>query len=229
MLKMGRLTFALACLSVSATLALDVAPAAPGREPFAVEEATIADIQKALMSKRVTAVELVRLYLERIKAFNGTCVHEPEGILGPISTIPHAGKLNALITLNLRPQTRAAWGFDERKARSITDPGDDDPNMPDAFEVAAVLDAHFAMQGKLVGPLHGVVMAIKDQYDTFDMRTGGCRCLLGERSPARRCHVREAIARSRGDHPCQGQHGGICRGWRHGDAELVRWDDVQRL
>src|SRR4029077_20326931 len=25
--------------------------------------------------------------------------------------------------------------------------------------------------GKLAGPLHGVVLAIKDQYDTFDMRT----------------------------------------------------------
>ena len=29
----------------------------------------------------------------------------------------------------------------------------------------------FAANGKLVGPLHGVVIAIKDQYDTFDMRT----------------------------------------------------------
>ena len=43
--------------------------------------------------------------------------------------------------------------------------------MPDALEVAAQLDAQFARTGKLVGPLHGVVMAIKDQYDTFDMRT----------------------------------------------------------
>ena len=79
MLNMGRLTCVLAFLSVSAMLALDVAHAAPGRDPFAVEEATIADIQKALMSKRITAVELVHLYLERIKAFNGTCVHEPAG------------------------------------------------------------------------------------------------------------------------------------------------------
>src|SRR4030095_13453973 len=29
----------------------------------------------------------------------------------------------------------------------------------------------FRQTGKLVGPLHGVVIAIKDQYDTFDMRT----------------------------------------------------------
>lgn len=66
---------------------------APRREPFVVEEATIADIQKAITSKRLTATELVTLYLQRIKAYDGTCVHEPEGILGPISTIPHAGKI----------------------------------------------------------------------------------------------------------------------------------------
>ena len=43
--------------------------------------------------------------------------------------------------------------------------------MPDALEVAAAQDRQFRQTGKLVGPLHGVVMAIKDQYDTFDMRT----------------------------------------------------------
>jgi amidase len=158
----------------AATLQVTIASrahAGPRRTPFVLEEATIAEIQKAITSKKITATELVGLYLQRIKAYNGTCVNEPEGILGPISTIPHAGKLNALITLNLRPATREAWGFDPRKARSQTDPIDGDPNMPDAFEAAAALDAHFAQTGKLVGPLHGVVMAIKDQYDTFDMRT----------------------------------------------------------
>ncbi len=43
--------------------------------------------------------------------------------------------------------------------------------MPDALEVAAELDRKFAATGKLVGPLHGVVFAVKDQYDTFDMRS----------------------------------------------------------
>ena len=53
----------------------------------------------------------------------------------------------------------------------MTDPADDDPAMPDALEVAAQQDAYFASTGKLIGPLHGVVFSIKDQYDTFDMRT----------------------------------------------------------
>ncbi|MDO8845667.1 amidase [Methylicorpusculum sp.] len=142
------------------------------RKPkFQIEEATIDDIHEAIKRRQLTTTELVHLYLDRIKAYNGVCVNQPEGILGPISTIPHAGKINALITLNLRPDSRTALGFDSRKARSMTDNVDNNPDMPDALEVAAELDAHFAKTGKLAGPLHGVVMAIKDQYDTFDMRT----------------------------------------------------------
>ncbi|MET0986319.1 MAG: amidase [Steroidobacteraceae bacterium] len=138
---------------------------------FHLEEATIAQIQEAILAKQLTSKQLVELYLKRIKAYNGTCVKQPQGILGVVETIPHAGQINALSTLNLRPATRKRWGFDERKARSMTDAVDSDPKMPDALEVAAALDAQFAQTGKLVGPLHGVVMAIKDQYDTFDMRT----------------------------------------------------------
>jgi Asp-tRNA(Asn)/Glu-tRNA(Gln) amidotransferase A subunit family amidase len=138
---------------------------------FHLEEATIRGIQQAITTHQITSVGLVELYLKRIKAYNNACVSEPMGILGPITTIPHAGQINALSTLNLRPSARKARGFDERKARSLTDPVDNDPNMPDALEVAAAQDRQFERTGRLVGPLQGVVMAIKDQYDTFDMRT----------------------------------------------------------
>ena len=138
---------------------------------FHLQEASIADIQRALVAKKVTSVGLVELYLKRIKTYNNACVSEPSGILGPITTLPHARQVNALSTLNLRPARRKAWGFDERKARSMTDMDDNNPKMPDALEVAAAQDRQFKQTGKLVGPLHGVVMAIKDQYDTFDMRT----------------------------------------------------------
>jgi Asp-tRNA(Asn)/Glu-tRNA(Gln) amidotransferase A subunit family amidase len=52
--------------------------------------------------------------------------------------------------------------------------------------VAAAQDAAFARTGKLVGPLHGVVMAVKDQYDTFDMRTtsGADAPYANDRPPA---------------------------------------------
>jgi len=113
----------------------------------------------------------VQLYLNRIKAYNGVCVNQPDGVLGRITTIPNAGQVNALSTLNLRPATRHQWGFDDRKARSMTDAIDDTSDMPDALEVAAAEDKYYAQTGKLIGPLHGVVISIKDQYDTFDMRT----------------------------------------------------------
>jgi hypothetical protein len=141
---------------------------APG---FDVEEATIERIQQAILKKQITTQGVVEAYLRRIHAYNGTCVNEPQGILGPVTTMPHAGQINALSTLNLRPRTRAAWGFDARKARSMTDMVDEARNMPDALEMAATQDQQFAKTGRLVGPLHGVVLAIKDQYDTFDMRT----------------------------------------------------------
>lgn len=138
---------------------------------FNIMEASIEDIQSAIFAKELTSEQLLRMYLARIKAYNGTCVKEPKGILGPVTTIPNAGQINALSTLNLRPATRKAMGFDARKARSMTDPIDNNSAMPDALEVARELDKHFAKTGQLVGPLHGVVIAIKDQFDTFDMRT----------------------------------------------------------
>ncbi len=143
----------------------------PSSTQFHLQEASIADIQHAILAGKITSTSLVELYLNRIKTYNNTCVSQPMGILGPITTIPHARQINALSTLNLRPATRKTLGFDERKARSMTDLDDGNPNMPDALEVASAQDRQFKQSGKLVGPLHGVVMAIKDQYDTFDMRT----------------------------------------------------------
>ena len=140
---------------------------------FQIEEATIEDIQAAILRGELTSTRVVQLYLSRIKAYNGTCVNLPDGVLGlgPITPIKNAHQLNALLTLNLRPAKREKLGFDPRKARSLTDPVDDDPTMRDALEVAAQQDAYFASTGKLIGALHGVVFSIKDQYDTFDMRT----------------------------------------------------------
>jgi Asp-tRNA(Asn)/Glu-tRNA(Gln) amidotransferase A subunit family amidase len=140
---------------------------------FRIEEASIEDIQAAIVKGELTSTRVVQLYLNRIKAYNGTCVRQPDGVLGlgPITPIKNAHQLNALITVNLRPSKRDNLGFDPRKARSMTDRADNNPAMPDALEVAAQQDAYFAANRKLIGPLHGVVFAIKDQYDTFDMRT----------------------------------------------------------
>jgi amidase len=142
-----------------------------GRKKFHLLETTIPEIHKALKNREISCVGLVELYLDRIAAYNGVCVNQPEGKGGFITAKPNAGQLNALMTLNLRPANRALWGFDAEKARSLTDPFDNDPNMPDALETAAALDQYLASTGKLWGPLHCVPMAIKDQFDTADMRT----------------------------------------------------------
>ncbi|MCP5146329.1 MAG: amidase [Gammaproteobacteria bacterium] len=158
------------CLLAALTLmSVHLAVAAGPR--FQIEEATLAQIQQALRAGQLSTVDLVNAYLQRIKAYNGACVSQPEGLLGRTGTIVNAGQINALSTLNLRPATRRIWGFPDHNARSMTDPADTDASMPDALEVAAAHDRQLAQSGALVGPLHGMVLAIKDQFDTRDLRT----------------------------------------------------------
>ena len=131
---------------------------------FHLEEATIADVHRAIRAKEITAEQLVQLYFKRIEAYNGTCVKgevDPATglMLGEIAPIENAGQVNAYMTLNIRGR------------RSKTDPADNDPTMLDALETARAQDEHFARTGNFVGPLHGIPIAVKDNYDTIDMRT----------------------------------------------------------
>src|SRR4051794_1674575 len=73
---------------------------------FHLEEATIADVQRAIRAKQITATQLVTLYLKRIEAYNGTCVKgqaDPATglILGDQAPIENAGQVNAYMTLNV--------------------------------------------------------------------------------------------------------------------------------
>src|SRR5215471_16295837 len=53
-------------------------------------------------------------------------------------------------------------------------------NNPDALADAAALDAALASTGKLVGPLHGIPVLVKDNYDVAGLQTtGGSAALLG--------------------------------------------------
>ncbi|HWN50023.1 MAG TPA: amidase [Xanthobacteraceae bacterium] len=139
------------------------ARAAPAWQ-FHLEEATIADVHRAIRAKQVTAVQLVNLYFKRIEAYNGTCVKgdiDPATglMLGELTPIENAGQVNAYMTLNIRGK------------RSKTDKADNDANLSEALEVARAQDAYFERTGQLVGPLHGIPFAVKDNYDTIDMRT----------------------------------------------------------
>src|SRR6516162_9338164 len=127
--------------SFASLVLLTPAPVTAQTANFQIEEATIEDIQGAILRGELTSTRLVQLYLNRIKAYNGTCVNQPEGVLGTITPIRNAHQVNALMTLNLRPAKREKLGFDSRKARSMTDPADADPAdadpaMPDALETA---------------------------------------------------------------------------------------------
>ena len=67
---------------------------------FHLEEATIADVQRAIRAGEITAAQLVELYFKRIAAYNGTCVkgeRDPENGLmyAEIAPIADAGQLNA--------------------------------------------------------------------------------------------------------------------------------------
>lgn len=145
----------------------------PGKPPkrFSLIEATIGDIHDAIRRRELTCEQLVLLYLARIKAYNGTCVDQPTGILGPIVPKPNAGQLNAVITLNLNEANRIALGFPAKAARTLTGP--DDPSIPDAIVLARQLDTSFAATGRLSGPLHCITFGVKDAVDTFDLRTTG--------------------------------------------------------
>src|SRR5262245_33022003 len=104
---------------------LAASPASAQRGAFRLDEATIADVHRAIMARQLTVSQLVNDYLKRIAAYNGTCVKgavDPAtGFqLGDIEPIENAGQLNALITIN------------QRGKRSKTDSADSDPAMPDA-------------------------------------------------------------------------------------------------
>jgi len=91
--------------------------------PFHLEEATIADVHRAIRAKEMTAEQLVQLYFKRIEAFNRTCV---KGEVDPatglmfreITPIENAGQVNAYTTLNIRAK------------RSKIDSGDWTPLRP---------------------------------------------------------------------------------------------------
>jgi amidase len=152
-------------------------------QTFRVDEASIADVHRAIERKEISATALVEGYLKRIAVYNGTCVKgavDPASgfQLGDIEGVEKAGQLNALITLNVRGK------------RSKTDPVDNDPSLPDALETARALDEEFSRTGKLKGPLHGIPFAIKDQFDTRDLRsTSGAAANYANDRPLRDAEI----------------------------------------
>jgi amidase len=166
-------------------------PRPPRDKQFHLLEASIAELHAALKRREISCDALIRRYFTRIKYYSGHCVkYDTDGdgngpdydffmpsgkgvYLGVVSSIPNAGKVNAIQSVNLRPVHYAALGFappDDPGPRSETDLVDSDPNLPDALETAALLDQKFQTTKQLL-PLHCIPIVIKDQMETKDLRT----------------------------------------------------------
>ena len=117
-------------LALVSVLAVIPVQRASAQDSFAYE-ATIDELQEAMASRRVTAVDLVDAFMARIAAYDRE---------GP--------RLNAMVRLN-----------------------------PNARTEAEQLDRERAFNGPR-GPLHGIPIILKDNYDTFDMPTTGASIAL---------------------------------------------------
>jgi amidase len=78
----------LAVFTMTALWVLLTPVAAPGQSAFRIEEATIADIQRAITAGQVTCQDVVQAYLERAKAYNGTCTALVTEAGAPIPAAP---------------------------------------------------------------------------------------------------------------------------------------------
>jgi amidase len=93
--------------------------------------------------------------------------------------MPNAGQLNALETLNLRGERSVTCKgvFDAHPSKGPLPPNAPAPcekfrQQPDALERAAELDAKYGANPDLAAlPMYCITTAVKDPYDTKDMRT----------------------------------------------------------
>jgi Asp-tRNA(Asn)/Glu-tRNA(Gln) amidotransferase A subunit family amidase len=138
-------------------------------KPFHLLEATVDDVHNAYKSGKLTAHQLVQMYLDRIAAYDKK---------GP--------SLNAIITIN-----------------------------PKALEEADRLDAAFKTSG-LTGPLHGIPIIVKDQFDVKGMPTTLGSLLFKEYYPDRDAFVTEKLRKAGAIILAKGTLGELGGGDTHG-------------
>ena len=109
-------------------------------DAFAVDEATVADLQAAMAAGELTSRDLTETYLARIDTIDPT--------------------LRSVLETN-----------------------------PDAIEIADAMDAE-RRSNHVRGPLHGISVLVKDNFDTADrMKTTAGSYALGDVRPARDAFV----------------------------------------
>jgi amidase len=130
--KFSSIARALTCV-----MALSLAAQLAAAETLNLATASIADVEAAYATGKLSAETLTKAYLARIAAYDKN---------GPA--------INAVITLN-----------------------------PKALDEAKALDAE-RKAGKVRGPLHGIPVVLKDNYNTFDLpTTAGSQLLEGSIPP----------------------------------------------
>ena len=142
---------------VPALIALFAAalPAAPQAEPFQLKETTIADLQAAYRSGRLHPDDVVRMYLDRIAAFDRSSAGQP--LNGGAGQQP----LNSFMHVN------------EQAVKDARRHGGDDGGGDDRGDG----DDH---GGK---PLFGIPVILKDNIATSDMPTTAGSVALGGSQP----------------------------------------------
>src|SRR3989442_8898662 len=146
----------------------------PGKAPsqaqtFKLQETTIEAVQNAYKTGRLTAHQLVELYLKRIDAYDKK---------GPA--------INSIITIN-----------------------------PKALDEADRLDAAFKRSG-LTGPLHGIPVIVKDQFDVKGMPTTLGSILFEGYLPDRDSFVAEKLRKAGAIILAKGSLGELGGGDTHG-------------
>ena len=95
----GLLSTAMALLLIALTPRL----ASPQSEAFRIEEASISDMHRAIQSGQVTCTGIVQAYIERAKAYNGSCTVLVTKDGGPIPAA--VGPIRAGVPLSFPSQT----------------------------------------------------------------------------------------------------------------------------
>src|SRR5688500_2555589 len=84
-------------------IALTPGMASPQSGPFRIEEASISDMHRAIQAGQITCAGLVQAYIDRAKAYNGTCTALVTKDGAPIP--PAVGSLRAGVPLTFPTQT----------------------------------------------------------------------------------------------------------------------------
>jgi hypothetical protein len=123
--RAARLPRAIATLC--ATLAIgcwSITSASAQRSPFRIEEATIADVHRAIMARQLTVTALVNEYFKRIALYNGACV---KGAPDPATGFQLGDIAQRYSIATLRPSTKPVSLNPLRKAARLSarapDPG----------------------------------------------------------------------------------------------------------